>query len=1547
MAGSTHAEEGKPSSLSDGSASPASDDDAHAAAVFAPIKTSENTKTTDSDGVDGDALSQTQTHTRPGLGAMRTSTRTSQLSQDELFHVLSSRRARRTRTRSSMASRAASGPAIAHEASETAAGDAPSSEDEDEDEADEGIRRLMSNMFGAARQQGSEEEKTRHVGLTWKHLTVTGVGFGAATQQTVGSLFSGPVGKVMRLLNPRRKVVKPPLKTIINDFSGVIRPGEMLLVLGRPGSGCSTLLKVLGNQRAGFTSVDGTVCYGGVSAETMAKNFRGEVLYNPEDDLHYATLSVKRTLEFALTTRTPGKESRLEGESREEYVKKFLETVTKLFWIEHTLNTFVGNESVRGVSGGERKRVSIAEALITKASTQMWDNSTKGLDASTALEYVKSIRTLTNMTKIASGVALYQAGEGLWDAFDKVVLIHEGRCCYFGPTDRAVAYFQALGFDKPERWTSSDFLTSVTDAHERRIKEGMEDRIPKTAEEFEKAFVESEVHKQNWAEIEEFEREVHEQREERERQTSKKTAKKNYTLPYHKQVLACTNRQFWVMLGDRQSLIGKWGGIAFQGLIVGSLFFDLQKTSNGVFQRGGALFFMLLFNALLALAELTSAFESRPVLLKHKTFSFYRPSAYAIGQTVIDLPLVAIQVTIFDLFVYWMANLQRTASQFFISWLILFVTTLSIYSFFRAVGAWAKSLDIATRFTGFAIQALIVYTGYLIPIKKMRPWLSWLRWINPIQYGFEALVANEFYNLPIRCEPPALVPEGPNVVPGNQGCALAGSLPDQTTVQGAAYIETSFDYSRAHLWRNIGIIIGWWIFFVVLTAIGMEQQKPNAGGGAVTVFKKGEEPASVRRAMEIGTTPLDEEKAEAAEKDRDGPEEDTRGGGDETEGIARNEKVFTFQNVNYTIPYGKGERKLLQNVSGYVKPGELTALMGSSGAGKTTLLNVLAQRTDTGVVTGDFFIDGAPLPNSFQRSTGYAEQMDIHEPTATVREAFRFSALLRQPKEVPVQEKYDYVEKIIDLLEMRELAGAIIGAPGEGLNQEQRKRVTLGVELAAKPELLLFLDEPTSGLDSQAAFNIVRFLRKLADAGQAILCTIHQPSAVLFEEFDTLLLLKSGGRVVFHGKLGQDSKNLLEYFESSGAKKCGPQQNPAEYMLEAIGAGDPNYKGDDWADKWERSKNAKEQEDTIRKLIEERRNASGQEGAVKADDREYAMPYTTQIKAVVNRCFVAYWRTPQYFIGKLALHIVTGLFNTFTFWKLDNSQIGMQNRLFSIFVTLTIAPPLIQQLQPRFIAFRDVYTNRESSSKIYSWSAFVLGAILPEIPYSLICGSVYWACWYWGVGFPAGFPAGYVYMTMLLFELWYVGLGQFIAALAPNALLASIMVPFFFLFVVSFCGIVVPFRALPSFWQSWMYWLTPFHYLLEGMLGVVTHNQDVECMASEFARFTAPAGQSCESYTQGFVQQAGGYIRTGAEGMCEFCQYATGDEFAASFNVFYKHRWRDFGIFWLYIGFNFAMVFLFTWVRVGGLKRVVGYFNPKVRRRQRERKQAGEKSRDA
>lgn len=158
---------------------------------------------------------------------------------------------------------------------------------------------------------------------------------------------------------------------------------------------------------------------------------------------------------------------------------------------------------------------------------------------------------------------------------------------------------------------------------------------------------------------------------------------------------------------------------------------------------------------------------------------------------------------------------------------------------------------------------------------------------------------------------------------------------------------------------------------------------------------------------------------------------------------------------------------------------------------------------------------------------------------------------------------------------------------------------------------------------------------------------------------------------------------------------------------------------------------------------------------------------------------------------------------------------------------------------------------------------------------------------YWGVWFPRdSFSSGYVWMLLMLFEMFYVGLGQFIAAMAPNELFASLLVPAFFTFVVAFCGVVVPYAALPHFWKWWMYWLTPFHYILEGFLGVLTHNQPVKCVSREAAKFRPPPGQTCQQYAGPFAQRSGGYVENGTDGLCNYCQFSNGDQFVRYLNTY-------------------------------------------------------------
>ncbi|MBW0486549.1 hypothetical protein O181_026264 [Austropuccinia psidii MF-1] len=486
-----------------------------------------------------------------------------------------------------------------------------------------------------------------------------------------------------------------------------------------------------------------------------------------------------------------------------------------------------------------------------------------------------------------------------------------------------------------------------------------------------------------------------------------------------------------------------------------------------------------------------------------------------------------------------MAGLTRSGGAFITYIAVVYLAYLTLSAFFKFLGAISVSYDTAGKWANLVIIWIVLYSGYMIQEQDMRNWQLWVCFAS--QYS--ALSSLRSSN---SCEGPYIVPNGPGYPTKlglHQICSLRGSPPGSQLVSGADYIRAQFQYEMSSAWRDFGIMCVYFIFFTSCLFLAVEFIDFQAGMPAINVFSK--ENAERKKLNETLQANKEKLRKGASQK--------------ELKGLITSRKPFTWEALTYDVKVPEGKRRLLNEVYGYVKPGTLTALMGSSGAGKTTLLDVLANRKTTGVIQGDIKIGGMTPGVDFQRGTGYCEQQDVHEWTATVREAFRFSAYLRQPADISLEEKNAYVEQLIQLLEMEDLADGV----------EARKRVTIGVELAAKPQLLLFLDEPTTGLDGQSAYNIVRFLRKLASAGQAILCTIHQPNALLFENFDRLLLLKSGGRCVYFGDIGKDSHVIREYFRRNGAV-CPQNANPAEFMLEAIARDTWRQVGGktDWADRW-------------------------------------------------------------------------------------------------------------------------------------------------------------------------------------------------------------------------------------------------------------------------------------------------------------------------------------------------------------------------------------------
>lgn len=879
-----------------------------------------------------------------------------------------------------------------------------------------------------------------------------------------------------------------------------------------------------------------------------------------------------------------------------------------------------------------------------------------------------------------------------------------------------------------------------------------------------------------------------------------------------------------------------------------------------------------------------------------------------------------------------MTNMALNAGKFWIYMLFVYITTILLTSLYRMFASMSPGIDTAVRFSGIALNLLVIYTGYVIHKTQLLSkyiWFGWIYWINPIGYSFEAVLTNEFAGRVMACAPAQLVPRGPGVDPAHQGCALTGASVNARSVSGESYFKTTFNYSRSKLWPNFGIVIAFIVLYITITVIATELFSFNSGGGGAIIFKKSKR---ARKQAEQAGASTDEEKSvplDSSGSNSSGQNEVGLGEDDQTqdaalEQITKSESIFTWRDVEYTVPYLGGEKKLLNKVNGYAKPGVMVALMGASGAGKTTLLNTLSQRQITGVVSGEMLVDGRPLGPEFQRNTGFCLQGDLHDGTATIREALEFSAILRQPSSTPRAEKIAYVDKIIDLLELNDLQDAIINS----LGVEQRKRLTIGVELAAKPSLLLFLDEPTSGLDSQSAYSIVRFLKKLAHAGQAIICTIHQPSSVLIQQFDMILALNPGGNTFYFGPVGEDGVDVIKYFAERGVH-CPPGKNVAEFILETAAKPlrRPDGKKIDWNEEWRMS-------DQAQKVIEEieglklTRSKTIPEEQRKEQQREYAAPVWLQTVELTKRTFTQYWRDPSYLYGKLFVAVIVGIFNGFTFWQLGDSTIDMQNRMFTAFLILTVPPTVVNAVVPKFFTNMALWQAREYPSRIYGWFAFTTAQVVAEIPPATIQSVLYFNLWYWATGLPTqSSVSGYVYLMTWLFFLFMSSWGQWICAFAPSFTVISNVLPFFFVMFSLFNGVVRPYSMLPVFWRYWMYWVNPSMWWIGGVLSATLHNVPVRCNPSETARFTPPGGQTCEQYAGAFTKAAGGYLLDpSSTSLCEYCQYSSGDQYLSYLNIKASQKWRDFGIFLVFVFSNYFLVYFFIYtVRVKGWSFGMGH----------------------
>ncbi|KAJ5781341.1 hypothetical protein N7457_006501 [Penicillium paradoxum] len=1380
-------------------------------------------------------------------------------------------------------------------------------------------RKWVKNMLQiTCRDPGRYPRRT--AGVFFRNLNVFGYGTAADYQMNFANFWLKGAGWLRDALGLERKV----RIDILRDFEGIVHSGEMLVVLGRPGSGCSTFLKTIAGETHGIylDKEKGTeVQYDGLSWNDMHGRFRGEVIYQAETEVHFPQLTVGDTLLFAAHARAP--KNRLPGVTREQYALHVRDVVMAMLGLTHTMNTKVGNDFVRGVSGGERKRVSIAETILCRCPLQCWDNSTRGLDSSTALEFVKNIRLSTDYSGSTAIVAIYQASQSIYNLFDKAIVLYEGRQIYFGSASQARRFFIEMGFHCPDRQTTADFLTSLTSPSERLVRSGFEHSIPRTPDEFAARWKDSSERKGLLLEIEataagnSVGKEKYEQfSRSRAADKAKSTrAASPYTLSYFMQIRLCLWRGFLRLKGDLAMTLSTLIGNIGMGLIISSIFFNLKDNTDSFYRRGSLLFFAVLINAFASSLEILIMWQQRPIVEKHYRYALYHPSAEAISAYIVELPSKILLGIAFNLIIYFMPHLRRTPGHFFIFFLFSLTTTLVMCNIFRWIGAISRSIAQAMVPASFFMLVLVIYTGFTIPVRDMHPWFRWLNYLNPIAYAFEALMINEFSNRTFPCSSyaPGLLESYKSAPLSSRICSQKGAVAGQEFIDGDLYLNTTFEYYRSHLWRNFGILCAFFVGFLVMYIFSSELIRAKPSKGEILVFPRGKVPVLAKNIRKE-----DPEEVMASEKAAVANEPQESGGA-----IARQTSIFHWENVCYDIKIKGDSRRILDSVDGWVRPGTLTALMGVTGAGKTSLLDVLADRVTMGVVTGNMLVDGRLRDDSFQRKTGYVQQQDLHLETSTVREALTFSALLRQPASTPRRDKIEYVEEVVHMLGMEDYAEAVVGVLGEGLNVEQRKRLTIGVELAAKPDVLLFFDEPTSGLDSQTAWSICTLMRNLADHGQAVLCTIHQPSAMLMQQFDRLLFLAKGGRTVYFGELGPNMETLIKYFEEKGSPKCPKNANPAEWMLEVIGAAPGSHADRDWAEQWTDSVERTQVRQELTLMKEESRKQPAP--ARTACYEEFAMPIWYQFLVCIQRMFQQYWRSPGYLYSKATTCIIPPLFIGFTFWHMPTSLQGLQNQMFAIFMLLVIFPNLVQQMMPCFVTQRALYEVRERPSKAYSWKAFMVASILVELSWNILMSVPIFFSWYYPIGLYRNAEptntvierGGIMYLLILLFVMFTSTFSSMIIAGVEQPETGSNIAQLMFSLCLSFNGVLASASDLPRFW-IFMYRVSPFTYLVSSVLSTGLAKTSVECSSIELLTISPPRGETCSSYLDPYINALHGkLLNPTALRDCQICTMSTTNQFLASLSISDSDIGRNIAVLFVYVGFNvLAAVFLYWLFRV-------------------------------
>ncbi|XP_012089672.2 pleiotropic drug resistance protein 2 [Jatropha curcas] len=1320
-------------------------------------------------------------------------------------------------------------------------------------------KQIMENILQVVEEDNERfllrlRERTDRVGIDipkievrFEHLSVEGDAYvGTRALPTLVNVAMNTIEGILgflRIFPSKKRVVK-----ILHDVSGIVKPSRMTLLLGPPASGKTTLLQALAGKMDKDLRVSGKVTYCGHELHEFVP--QRTCAYISQHDLHHGEMTVRETLNFSGRCLGVGTRYEMLAElSRREKqagikpdpeIDAFMKAtaiegqegslvtdyVLKILGLDICSDIMVGDEMRRGISGGQKKRVTTGEMLVGPAKALFMDEISTGLDSSTTFQIVRFMRQMVHIMDVTMVISLLQPAPETYELFDDIILLSEGQIVYQGPRENVLEFFETIGFKCPERKGVADFLQEVTSKKDQEQYWCKKDQsyeyvsVSEISEKFKSFHIGQDLSEQLRVPYDKA------------KAHPAALEKDKYGISNWELFKACFARELLLMKRNSFVYIFKTTQITIMSLIAMTVFLRTKMQVGSVQDGGkfyGALFFSLINVMFNGMAEMAMTMFRLPVFYKQRDFLFYPAWAFALPIWVLRIPISLMESGIWIILTYYTIGFAPAASRFFKQFLAFFSVHQMALSLFRFISAIGRTEVIANTLGTFTLLVVFVLGGFVIARDDIEPWMIWGYYVSPMMYGQNAIFINEFLD---------------------ERWSSAYNGTTEHTV-GQVLLKMRGMFLQEHwYWISVGALVGFSLLFNILFVLALTYLDP-LGDNKSSILDDGEnkkKTSSVEQQtkstemISFSTAPLHQGTDMAVRNTPERPSVTSAEPAPTRRGMVLPFQPLSlaFDHVNYYVDMPPEMRsqgveedrlQLLRDVSGAFRPGILTALVGVSGAGKTTLMDVLAGRKTGGYIEGSISISGYPKKQeTFARISGYCEQNDIHSPHVTVYESLLYSAWLRLAKEIKTVTRKMFVEEVMELVELNPLKNFIVGIPGiDGLSTEQRKRLTIAVELVANPSII-FMDEPTSGLDARAAAIVMRTVRNTVDTGRTVVCTIHQPSIDIFEAFDELLLMKRGGQVIYAGPLGRHSHKLIEYFEAvPGVPKIKNGYNPATWMLEISSNAVETQLNVDFAEVYANSELYQKNQELIEELSTP---APGSKDLY--FPTQYSQDFFTQCKACFLKQHWSYWKNPRYNAIRLFMTVTVGVIFGLIFWD-KGQKTQKQQDLFNLLGAMYSAVMFLGATNTSsvlsIVSVERTVFYREKAAGMYSELPYACAQVAIEAIYVAIQTLIYSLLLYSMIGFQwraDNFLWFYffIFMCFMYFTLY----GMMLVALTPGHQIAAIVMSFFLSFWNLFSGFLIPRTQIPIWWR-WYYWASPTAWTIYGLItsqvGKISENVEV------------------------------------------------------------------------------------------------------------------------